>query len=146
MFSFKVVVGEHDTTNHYDGIRHSVSRVVEHPSYSHYNHPAFNYDFAIVTLKIPVILNPRTNAACLPTSSWNENFLSHNTFKVSGWGKTSRGRYPSVLHSINVPGVSSSQCKRLYGYSRITNAMLCAGDISGQGLDACKGDSGGKYK
>jgi len=137
--SFDVVVGEHNTADPGDGTVHKVSRFVEHPRYTR-NPP--NYDFAIATLKTPVSLGIRANAACLPTPSWGQNFLAGKTMKVSGWGRTSQeGGSPSVLHSVNVPGLTNSQCNRLYDNS-ITSQMLCAGYVSGE-IDSCQGDSGG---
>ena len=94
----------------------------------------------------PLSFNTRANAACLPTSSWSGDFLAGKTLKVSGWGTTSQGGgTPEVLHSVNVPVISNSKCKNLYGSNKITNAMLCAGNIADGGVDSCQGDSGGKY-
>ena len=136
-----MVVGEHDTTNSSDGTVHKVSRVVEHPSYTR-SPPT--YDFAIATLRTPVSFSTFANAACLPTPSWGDDFLAGKTMRVSGWGATSQGGgTPTVLHSVEVPGVTNSQCNNLYDGS-ITNQMLCAGNVESGGIDSCQGDSGGK--
>ena len=136
-----MVVGEHDTTDSSDGTVHKVSGIVEHPSYS--SSPP-NFDFAIVTLEKPISFSTRANAACLPTSSWSGDFLAGKTLKVSGWGATNQGGgTPTVLHSVEVPGLSNSQCNNLYS-CRITNQMICAGNVDDGGIDSCQGDSGGK--
>ena len=141
--SFDIVVGEHDTTDSNDGTVHSVARVVEHPNYSS-NPP--NYDFAIVILTTPISFNTRANAACLPESSWNGDFLAGKNLKVSGWGTTSQGGgNPTVLHHVNVLGLTNSQCGNLYSSYRITDAMVCAGNVENGGVDSCQGDSGGTY-
>ena len=143
--SFNVVVGEHDINDSNDGTVHSVSRILEHPSYSS-SSSRLNYDFAIITLSSPVTSSSRVNAACLPPSSWGGNYLDGKSLKVSGWGTTSQGgSTPAVLHSVNVNGISNSQCNSLYGSTQITGAMLCAGNVANGGVDSCQGDSGGTY-
>lgn len=63
---------------------------------------------------------------------------------VSGWGTLSAGgSQPTVLHSVNVPGITNDACKARYCSSRITNQMLCAGNLANGGVDSCQGDSGG---
>ena len=134
-----MVVGEHDTTDANDGTIHKVSRVVEHPSYN--PNQMFNFDFAIVTLETPISFGTRANAACLPTRSWSGDFLVGKTLTVSGWGATSQGGgSPTVLHKVDVPGMTNAQCSNYY--SGITSSMVCAGQASG-GIDSCQGDSGG---
>jgi len=49
------------------------------------------------------------------------------------------GGSPAVLHHVNVPFVSDSDCR--IGYpGAISDDMICAGEA---GLDSCQGDSGG---
>jgi len=139
---FDVVVGEHDTNSASDGTIHKVSRVVEHPSYVNGRNRAPNFDFAIVTLRTPISFGLRANAACLPTRSYSGDFLVGKTLTVSGWGALSQGGgSPTVLHSVQKPGLSNSRCNNLYN-GQITSQMLCAGRVSG-GIDSCQGDSGG---
>lgn len=59
-----------------------------------------------------------------------------------GWGRTSEGgMLPNVVHEVDVPILSTSQCRALkYRPSRITTYMLCAGKGT---QDSCQGDSGG---
>ena len=141
--TFNVIVGEHDIFSSVDGTRHEICRAVQHPSY---NSPTqLNNDFAIVHLTKPIDLGTRAHPACLPTSALGGNFLAGKTMTVSGWGTlSSGGSQPTVLHSVNVPGITNDLCKTRYGSSRITNQMLCAGDVANGGIDSCQGDSGGK--
>ena len=63
---------------------------------------------------------------------------------VSGWGTlSSGGSQPTVLHSVDVPGISNADCNQAYS-GDITTNMLCAGDVANGGIDSCQGDSGGK--
>ena len=136
--SINVIVGEHSITSSSDGTRHTICRSVNHPSYSNLNN-----DFAILHLNSPVQIGTRAAPACLPTSALGGDFLAGKTMTVSGWGTlSSGGGQPTVLHSVDVPGITNSQCNQLYG--SITNAMLCAGNVNNGGVDSCQGDSGGK--
>ena len=93
-------------------------------------------------LDIPVVIGPRAAPACLPTSNLGSDFLDGRTMTVSGWGATSQGgAQPTVLHSVDVPGITNARCSQ--HYTGITNAMLCAGDVTNGGIDSCQGDSGG---
>ena len=136
-----VIVGEHTTTSSSDGTRHTTCRSVGHPSYSS---STLSNDFAILHLNSPVQIGPRAVPACLPTSALGGNFLVGKTMTVSGWGTlSSGGSQPTVLHSVDVPGISNADCNQAYS-GDITTNMLCAGDVANGGIDSCQGDSGGK--
>ena len=51
-----------------------------------------------------------------------------------------------VLKEADVPYVSEDVCKSQYKSIKvdITSSMMCAGKVGIGGIDACKGDSGGK--
>jgi secreted trypsin-like serine protease len=140
-YSFEVVVGEHSISSSADGTRHTVCGTTVHPDY---NSGTTNNDYAIVRLSEPVQLGARAVPACLPDDSFGGSFMDDKTMTVSGWGSTSQGgSQAQVLHSVDVPGMSNTQCGNSYnGINAITNAMLCAGRASG-GIDSCQGDSGG---
>ena len=60
---------------------------------------------------------------------------------VTGWGSLkSNGKLPDVLQEVTVTTITNQQCRGRYGYSRITDNMICA---RGVGRDSCQGDSGG---
>ena len=144
-----VMVGEHRTTDSSDGTRHTKCRHVNHPLYRSIN--SIDHDFAIVHLDNPVQFGARAVPACLPTSaSHGGGFLDDKTLTVSGWGSLCSGcSSPNVLHVVDVPGVSNAVCNQQYegryGPGSITADMMCAGDAVNGGIDACQGDSGGKY-
>ena len=140
--NYDVIVGEHRVTSSEDGTRHSVCRFVDHPSY---NSQTFDNDFSILHLDQPVQLGARAIPACLPSSNFRGDYLDGKTLTVSGWGALCEGcPAPSVLHSVDVPGMTNFQCNQPSFYdNRITDNMLCAGQPSGW-IDSCQGDSGGK--
>ena len=136
--NFNVIVGEHDLTNNSDGTLHTVAFFYEHPLY---NWTTDDYDFVMITLDEPVKLGDRVKYACLPTAEMDDAYLNGKTFTVSGWGDTLQG-YPDVLLSSKVPYVPNAICQISYD---LTETMLCAGNFEEGGVDACSGDSGGKF-
>ena len=139
--SVDAIVGEHSTTNSSDGTRHKACRYVNYPQFAPSD---WNKDYAIVHLQQPVQLGPRAMPACLPTSALGGDFLAGKTMTVSGWGNTQLIGRPTVLHSVDVPGITNAECGDLYSsFTPILDEMLCAGDVTNGGIDACNGDSGG---
>ena len=136
---YDIIIGEHDITSSADGTRHSVCRHVDYPNYGN-----DGGDFSILHLNTPVEIGRRAAPACLPSTSMGGDFLAGKRLTVSGWGNlASGGSSPSVLHSVDVPGMTHAQCIKDYNAESITSTMLCAGQPSG-GIDSCQGDSGGK--
>ena len=63
------------------------------------------------------------------------------TALVTGWGRlNSSGPQADILQEVTVTTISNQECRASHGHDRITEAMICAGEV---GKDACKGDSGG---
>lgn len=70
---------------------------------------------------------PEMNQAVTPGS------IGH----ISGWGViTESGSTDRQLQVVEVPIVSLSDCRQSYGFSRITDRMICAGFPEG-GKDRC---------
>lgn len=140
--NLKVIVGEHDILDHQDkAVIHNVTSAVKHPNYNPRN---VNNDFAVLTLKEPIVLSDFAKAACLPTKK--EKLKEGDKLIVSGWGTLNSGDDdgPNVLHAVAVPYVSNKKCKKAYGRNGpITRNMMCAGDVKNGGIDSCQGDSGG---
>ena len=142
---FDVMVGEHDFTTTRDATRHTVCSYVNHPSYSQ---DTMNCDFAMVHLRTPVDIEKKGAApACLPKEAFGGDFLVGKAMTVSGWGKLSvDGSQPSVLQSVEVPGITNAKCQEAYrGEMNVLQSMLCAGNLTEGGIDACQGDSGGNF-
>ena len=142
MTDFDILIGAHDI-NWQNATRYVVESVHEHPSY---NPSSFEFDFAIIKLKEKVPLGDKAVHACLPNNELSDEYFSGSNLTVSGWGRINEGGNPSyVLHKVNVPFVPNDVCNEKY-QGVIKNAMMCAGNIEDGGVDACQGDSGGKYK
>lgn len=134
-----VVVSEHDVSRPDGEVWHSVKCVRRHPKHTS---GSSDYDFAMIVLRTPVAIGPRSSAApaCLPSDPSAD--YANETLTVSGWGRIEEGGRPSfVLRSVSIPGLSNEECRQFYGH-RITDRMMCAGHAKG-GKDACQGDSGG---
>jgi len=142
-WDLEVIVGEHNVTDTDDGTRHTICGTTSHPDY---NTNTMNNDFAIIRLNEPIELGGRAVRACLPTAEFGGSFLDDKTMTVSGWGDLTQGAQAGspVLMSVDVPGVSNSECAESYADEEITDHMLCAGQPEG-GIDSCQGDSGGPF-
>ena len=144
---WEVMVGEHRIMDASDGTRHTICGYTNHP---YYNCPKdLSHDFAVVHLNDPVEIGTRAAPACLPSFRHAGNFLDDKILTTSGWGTLCSGcSSPNVLHVVDVPGVSNVVCTDAYkelGVSwDVTSDMICAGNITTGGVDACQGDSGGK--
>lgn len=124
------------------GTKANVKKVIIH---NNYNPRMNNYDFALLQLDEPLVLNNTTmKAAILPDQ--NERVRDRVECSTSGWGLTNVNALnpSSVLRSVDVRVVNSAICKLSYSRIRtiITDQMICAGRWWG-GKDACNGDSGG---
>jgi len=137
----RVVVGEHDQSDSFDGIRHEVRSYTNHPQYDPL--PDDN-DFSILHLTSPVELGDVAVPACLPDLRFSDDKLVGKHLTVSGWGRTVYPDfdYPDLLQTVDVPVISQDDCRKAYGETRITDSMICAGNTTG-GMDACHRDSGG---
>ncbi|XDV29450.1 hypothetical protein PO909_032577 [Leuciscus waleckii] len=113
--------------------RIDAEKEIRHPNY---NDQTLNNDIMLIKLRKPAIFNKYVKPIRLATScsSAGEQCL------VSGWGKTGV-HTASVLQCLNLPVLSSAQCRGAYG-AKITKNMFCAGFMEG-GKDSCQGDSGG---
>ena len=61
------------------------------------------------------------------------------TALVTGWGRLNyTGPQADTLQEVNVTTISNQECRASHGHHRITEAMICAGEV---GKDACKGDT-----
>ena len=101
----------------------------------------------MVEVQPRIILDGATKkAVALPTVCDN-NFNSSTIFTVSGWGRLGTyRRKPDKLHYVQVPWVPKHICKSNSLYqSSISSRMLCTGNFTYGGVDACAGDSGGRY-
>jgi len=123
--------------------RVGVEKIIMHPNYSRRN---VDNDIALIKLDTPVRLGPGSPLvpACLPAN--NDNDFNGQIATVAGWGTTQEGgRVSESLQKVEVPIITNAICNSAQTrYSgKITENMLCAGNVSSGGKDACQGDSGG---
>jgi len=145
-----IEVGVHDKSNkaEFQTTRsiHHVKRSFRHPDYFEYPYPEYSkYDFAILELENPINFIPEVKAISLPSAT-DTHFDEDTVFVTSGWGRISSFEPPSnVLLSVSVPWVPQKICRENYqkqGF-KVTNDMICAGDVENGQIDSCGGDSGG---
>jgi secreted trypsin-like serine protease len=120
-----------------------VSRIFVHPYYN----PTLDqaYDAAVLKLDRPV-----AGIAPIRLATGSQNFLetAGRYATVAGWGNTiaqpvngdAGTSLPNRMREAQVPLVSDTRGRQLYGSSFFSSLMLAAGKT---GKDTCQGDSGG---
>ncbi|XP_073673552.1 chymotrypsin-like protease CTRL-1 [Garra rufa] len=132
----RAIFGEHNRGSNVEPIQVKlVSKVITHPLYSR---ASYNNDIALLKLSSPVTFTPRISSICLAPS--NINILPGTRCFTTGWGRTGTTSSPLILQQTGVPITSPAACRQIWGQSRITDAMICAG---ASGSSSCQGDSGG---
>ncbi|OXA43669.1 mite allergen Der p 3 [Folsomia candida] len=118
-----------------------VSKIIQHPKYSR---RTIDSDIALLRLSSPVELSASGPfvPACVPKN--NEQTYEGQNATVAGWGAVKQGGSVSkVLKRVDVPILSNQACNMTKYAGKITDNMLCAGDVEKGGKDSCQGDSGG---
>lgn len=94
-----------------------------------------DFDVSILVLEDEIKLGSNAQTIELGKSDPQEGA---NTV-CTGWGTTSSGGYVSdILQKVNLPIISRQNCRNAYGYSKITDNMICAGYLGVGGKDACQ--------
>uniref|UniRef100_V5HIU2 limulus clotting factor C n=1 Tax=Ixodes ricinus TaxID=34613 RepID=V5HIU2_IXORI len=103
-------------------------------------------DISMLQLKTPLLADGQlVPPICTPQmSQLDRNTVVNTMGVVAGWGRTTyNGESSSDLREVSLPIVSNKQCSKVFkDVVKITDGMICAGDITGK-KDACQGDSGG---
>jgi len=129
-----VFTRDHDRTREDGEVSHSVCSKREHPDYN--REAKYDKDIAILTLCKPLMFTEAVGPICLPDPAQDYDNVKA---LLTGWGTLSYGgQHPDILQEVNVTTITNQQCRGKY--SRITEYMICAGDV---GRDSCQGDSGG---
>ncbi|XP_042889872.1 trypsin beta-like [Penaeus japonicus] len=142
----RVTVAEHNIKTGWEteDTSRRIARVSFHPRH---NPSRVNVaDIAVITLDHPLPLNHfPVQPVCLPASDGPRFDGEMGT--VVGWGTTNADRndhmYPDELQAVRVPILSNAECQETGYGSIIKNNLLCAGNMTHGGKDACFGDSGG---
>nr|XP_027223351.1 urokinase-type plasminogen activator-like [Penaeus vannamei] len=122
-----------------------VSSMTLHPQFD--KGPYLNNDIAILTVKRKsgkgIRFGKYVQPLCLVPPGWN--YPSYLNCTVAGWGSLGPELgHSKVLQSAALPILPDSTCRAdyVYGPTRLTEGMYCAGYMEG-GIDTCQGDSGG---
>ncbi|KAL8188198.1 UNVERIFIED_CONTAM: hypothetical protein K2H54_062825 [Gekko kuhli] len=137
--AWSVVLGDYDLTKPDEGERAvPVSRILPHPKF---NPKTFHNDVALLELSSPVAPSAWVTPVCLPERpvDLSPGMLCY----IIGWGSLYEdGPAADVVMEARVPVLAQDVCRGTLGRQLFTNAMFCAGYLSG-GIDSCQGDSGG---
>ncbi|KAG1968473.1 serine protease 60.1 [Pimephales promelas] len=120
-------------------VSRAVSNIIKHPNYTVSN----DNDITLLKLESPVNFTQFISPVCLASS--NSLFFNKTSSWVTGWGTIGSNTplpSPQTLQEVQVSIFGNRQCKCLYGVTKITDNMMCAGVLEG-GKDSCQGDSGG---
>lgn len=91
-FSIKVLLGEHNVQQSYDGaFKAGVTKITVHPDY---NSNTMDHDFALVRLAQPVQFSSSVRPVCLPQNNYDD-YIGHSAI-ITGWGQLYDGGL--VLH------------------------------------------------
>jgi secreted trypsin-like serine protease len=135
-----VLAGTHTLAPGGGGMRVNVTAKHVHPGY---NPNTSGNDIAILDLATPVPYETIPVVQPGQYGRWDPGSIA----TVTGWGDRDRRdafvNFPYNLYEVDVPILSTAQCRRAYGAGFIATKMLCAGDLSNGGEDSCQGDSGG---
>ncbi|XP_049855505.1 trypsin-like [Schistocerca gregaria] len=146
-----------------DEVRRDVNRLVWHPDFEIVR---LLNDLAMVRISRPLPYSDQIQPASLPAGPLNtRNDLPNGQYcSVAGWGSSTprggmeTGRGPisalckksvdvhkvSVLHEVKLPILSTNECTKKYPWANSwlkEEEHICT--LSGEGKDACNGDSGG---
>ncbi|NXK12880.1 PRS56 protease, partial [Herpetotheres cachinnans] len=115
-----------------------VRRILPHPKF---NPKTFHGDLALLELAVPLVPSPTISPVCLPSGPAEPS--PGTPCYIAGWGSLyEEGPVANVVMEARVPLLSQETCRGALGRDLLTNAMFCAGYLSG-GIDSCQGDSGG---
>jgi len=112
----------------------------EHPDWNPY---LIQNDLALIHLPEPLTFNDAIAPVCLPKRSSPELQVG-DMMTATGWGKTSDSIFEGIspdLRKVTIPVYDHADCASYYGYSIITDGVLCLDSAGGHGT--CSGDSGG---
>ncbi|XP_031781824.1 trypsin-3-like [Nasonia vitripennis] len=135
-----VRVGSSKTSS--GGALHEVQKVVRHENYRTGFYGAPENDVAVLKLKSSIVLGKTSRP--IPLFDAKENAPEGVLSTISGWGNLQEGgNAPAVLHTVDVPIVSKTDCSKAYEpWGGIPQGQICAAFPAG-GKDTCQGDSGG---
>ena len=140
--SYNIVIGMHDRYYMSQGnpVRHSISRIIRHPSYANDGRRGFPNDIALIQVTQRMNLNGRY-AKAIQMANSGQKFEGSSCY-ITGWGLTSMpGERANILQEAPAKVFSNSYCTQYFGSSAIHEFHICIGN---PGVSAaCSSDSGG---
>lgn len=110
-----------------------ISEVHEHPQY---NSDSYDYDITVLRLASSLSFGSAVQPIALPQQG--QAFVPGKISRVTGWGATTENGSPaSQLQVVEIPLMTTEQCRNSYGVENVTERMFCAGYPEG-GKDACQ--------
>ncbi|SPP88304.1 melanization protease 1 [Drosophila guanche] len=152
-----VRLGEWDTSTNPDCTTEKNGRsdcnalYVDNPVVERVPHPQYPgnardqlHDIALLRLRDPVAFTENISPVCLPSlaSQRDSSFLGRKMV-VAGWGRTETNFTSNKKLKAEVDTVPLGDCNNRYASQRrtVTSNQICAGGV--EGVDSCRGDSGG---
>jgi len=142
--NFDVVAGDYDTGSR--GSREQWRRAKTLIRHFRYNSRVWDYDYAMVKLDSPVVMDDCAGTVCLPGAA---DVADGSSCWITGWGSERvGGAVKTIMNQAVVQTMSNDECKNTAHTGAgniITPNMMCAqGSTSNGGIiDACAYDSGG---
>ncbi|XP_052836121.1 melanization protease 1 [Drosophila gunungcola] len=116
---------------------------IPHPQYPGNTRDQLN-DIALLRLQNEIQFTEFISPVCLPTlASHRDALFLGRKVVVSGWGRTETNFTSNIKLKADLDPVPTSDCNQRYASQRrtVTANQLCAGGE--EGVDSCRGDSGG---
>ncbi|KQS38389.1 uncharacterized protein Dere_GG12275, isoform B [Drosophila erecta] len=116
---------------------------IPHPQYPGNSRDQLN-DIALLRLRDEVQYSDFISPVCLPTlASHHNNIFLDRKVVVAGWGRTETNFTSNIKLKAELNPVPTSDCNQRYASQRrtLTTKQMCAGGV--EGVDSCRGDSGG---
>ena len=116
--------------------RIQVKNTIIHPKYLIGGNISQGFDYAILELTKPIVIQPEATPLYLPRPGGESYIFRDGTrFAVTGWGETDESKNPSSLQVASMNLKNSFECP----FHHLKPELLCIG-LGG----ICAGDSGGK--
>lgn len=142
---YVIKMGTHKAVAYRAGqVTRNISRVYIHPEY---DNVTLDNDIALIRLEEPVDYVPgRISPIQLARAGSSDMCLelpNEGLVLMTGWGRKNvfNDRGAKNLQGLRVPVTPYQACKQAFPDFPVTENMVCVG--SGDGKDACHGDSGG---
>ncbi|XP_016978978.1 melanization protease 1 [Drosophila rhopaloa] len=116
---------------------------IPHPQYPGNARDQLN-DIALLRLRDEIQYSDFISPVCLPSlASQRDALFLGRKVVVAGWGRTETNFTSNIKLKAELDPVPTSDCNQRYASQRrtVTASQLCAGGV--EGVDSCRGDSGG---